>query len=109
MSKFRLRSYDVNPPGGFPYEQTIGIYRQFPAVPLIESQAEAVYQFRAGNGLPRASKIEALEDVDCYQCQRLGNPHRFCVETEPGQAVVSLNASSPIVAPPCRGCGAPVT
>lgn len=109
MSKFRLRSYDLNPPGNYPYEQTTGIYHQFPALPLIEAQATTVQQFRAGNGLPRASFLECLEDVDSYQCQRLGNPTRFCVETDAAQPIVALNESSPAIAPPCRGCGAPVT
>lgn len=109
MSTFRLRTYDLAPPGGFPYEQTTGIYRSFPSVPLIEAQAQTVSDFRKGNGLPRASVREALEDVDAYTCARLGNMRGFCTERDPkSPATIALNQSSPIVAP-CGGCGAPIT
>lgn len=105
----RLRTYDQAPPGGYPFVQTEGIGRNFPSIPMIEDQAKAVSAFRAGNGLPRASLKEALEDVDCYTCQRLGNMGAFCVEVSPGAPkTVALNESSPIVAPPCKGCGAKV-
>ena len=110
--KFRLRTYDQAPPGGYPFEQFEGIYRKFASVPLIEDQAKAVAAFRAGNHLPRASVAEALQDVDSYTCQRLGNNPGFCIPCDQAAAggvqPVALNASSPIISP-CGGCGAPVT
>lgn len=110
MSKFRLRTYELSPPGGYPFEQTTGIGRSFPSVPIIEDQARAVAAFRAGNGLPRSSFKEALEDVDCYQCQRLGNINSFCVDTDPQAHIVAMGPTSPLINPPgCGGCGAPIT
>lgn len=106
--KYRLRSYDQAPPGGYPYTQTKGIRREFPSVPMIEHQAQIVASFRKANGLPRASVQEALSDIDCQQCLRLGNMPAFCVPSDSAN-IVALNQSSPIVAPPCKGCGAPVT
>lgn len=111
MSKFRLRSYELAPPGGYPYIQQNGIRREFPSQPLIEAQARIVSDFRKANGLSRPSVREALEDIDAQTCQRLGNMPQFCIPcNQPaGQAqVVALSNSSPIVAPPCAGCGAPV-
>lgn len=108
MPCYRLRSYDYTPTGEYPFEQYKGIYKRFPAVPLIEAQAQAVSAFRKGNNLPRASLAESLQDVDRYQCRRLGNDPKWCIPCE-GETVVALNTSSPMVSPPCRGCGAPVT
>lgn len=104
----RLRTYDVVPPGGYPFENYKGIYRRFPSEPLIEAQAQIVSQFRQANGIPRASVAECLEDVDIYTCRRLGCDHRFCTGSSVRSGTtVALNASSPIVAP-CGGCGAKV-
>lgn len=103
----RLRSYELNPPGNFFYEQTEGIYRKFHAEPLIEAQAANVSSFRRGNGLPRSSITEALQDIDSYTCQRLGCDNRYCVSRDSNSApVTALNESSPILSPGCRGCGA---
>jgi hypothetical protein len=106
--KYRLRSYELTPPGGYPYAQTEGIPRQFPSQPLIEAQAQMVASFRRANKLPRATALEALQDIDCYTCQRLGNMPGFCVATDQPTPVVALNQTSPIVAPGCGGCGAPL-
>lgn len=102
--RYRLRTYEISPPGGYPFSQD-GV--NFPAQPMIEAQAKAVSNYRKGNGKPRASIPEALADVDCYQCQRLGNMPQWCV---PADAVnqVALQPTAPIIAPPCQGCGAPV-
>ena len=105
MSCYQLRGYDQTPPGGYPYQDPSG--KLFPSLPLIESQAQTVAAWRSANGKPRATVKEALQDVDHYQCARLGNMGNFCVPCG-GPAGVSLNVSSPIVAPPCKGCGARV-
>ena len=101
---WQLRSYDVSPPGRYPYEQTQGIYHFFPATPYPEAQAQAVASFRQANNLPRATQAEALLDIGAYTCQRLGNMPAFCVNTD--NPTVALNASSPVVDTGCRGCGA---
>jgi hypothetical protein len=103
---YRLKSYDVSPPGGYPFQDAGG--RKFPAQPLIEAQAQEVSAWRTRNGKPRASVKECLQDVDHYQCQRLGNMRTFCIACDGTAAAMALNQSSPIVAPPCNGCGAPV-
>lgn len=103
--RYRLRTYEISPPGGYPFIQQG--YPPFPAQPMIEAQAKIVSNFRKGNGLPRASIPEALADVDCYQCQRLGNMPQWCVPADSANQV-ALPQTAPIIAPPCQGCGAPV-
>ena len=107
MSRFRLRSYELSPPGGYPFIDVDG--HKFPSVPVIEDQARRVSNYRTLNGKPRASIKESLQDVDAYQCQRLGNMSSFCVPCDTVNPPVALNTSAPIIAPPCHGCGAPVT
>lgn len=105
---YRLKSYDLSPPGGFPYDDPAG--KRFPSQPLIEAQAQTVARWRAANGKPRATVKESLQDVDQQTCKRLGNMRQFCVlcDAAAAAASVALNQSSPIVAPPCGGCGAPI-
>lgn len=106
MYTHRLRTYDVTIPGGYCFEQD---GKTFICQPLIEAQARAVAVWRAANGKPRATVQEALVDVDHYNALRLGNNPTYCVPinlTAPN--TLSLNNSSPIIAPPCHGCGAPV-
>lgn len=106
--KFRLRSYELSPPGGYPYRQSKGIRRDFPSQPLIETQADIVAGFRQANGLPRATKMEALIDIDRYTCARLGGMPNFCIpEDGEAQQAVALGVSSPLLTP-CHSCGAPV-
>ncbi len=101
----RLRSYDISPPGGYPYVQTEGIRKNFPTVPLIEDQARSVSSFRTNNHLPRASVVESLEDISNFTCTRLGGMAAYCIDSEnPG---VALSTASPIISP-CKGCGAQV-
>lgn len=69
----RLVSHLNCPPGSFSYTQTEGIKREFESTPLIVDLAYRVADFRRGNNLPRASKAEALADIDRYTCDRLGN------------------------------------
>ena len=104
----RLRSYDISPPGGFPYTQTEGIQKAFRSEPMIEAQAQNVANFRKMNGLPRATAKEALLDIDAYTCARLGGMSPFCVDAE-ASATGALSTASPIVAPPCASCGAPIS
>lgn len=106
MSRYRLRTYEQTPPGGFPFIDVDG--QKFPSVPMIEDQARRVSNYRKSNNKPRGDIKEALEDVDCYQCQRLGNMPAYCVPTNVENPQVALNQSAPIIAPPCKGCGAPV-
>lgn len=98
--RYRLRTYEISPPGGY-------VFPDFPAQPMIEALAVMVSNRRKGNGEARASIPESLADVDCYQCQRLGNMAQWCVPADsPNQ--VALPETAPIIAPPCKGCGAPV-
>lgn len=103
---FRLRSYEITPPGGYAYIQTKGIRREFPSVPMVEDQARTVSNFRKANGLPRPSVAEALRDIDRQTCARLGNSPEWCIPDD-GETV-ALISSHPAIAPPCHGCGAPI-
>ena len=108
----RLRSYEINPPGGFLYVQTEGIKREFPSEPVIESQAQAVSAFRRGNGLPRAGVRECIEDVDRWNASRLGCNRSWCVAADsPTEAhTISIANSHPLITKStggvCSGCGA---
>lgn len=107
MKCYRLRSYDQTPPGGYPFEQT-NPHKSFPSQPMIEAQASILSRWRKANNVPRSELRECLEDVDHYQCQRLGNMPQFCTPCAGELQAVALSQTSPIIAPPCHGCGAPV-
>lgn len=99
---FRLLSHDKCPPGEFRYEQGFnGRSRKFGSTPLIGELAKKVADFRKGNRLPRASAGEALEDIDLWNCERLGFDPRWCHNTE--RAFSELIALSPTAG--CATCG----
>jgi hypothetical protein len=102
MSK-RLRRHSPFPPGGFPYEQTQGIYHKFKGDCDIRTQADRVSEFRKANGLERQSFEEAFEDVDKYQCIRLGGHDRWCVED--GPTTKTFQEIQPAARKVRRGCG----
>lgn len=90
----RLLSHDKCPPGEFRYEQAFnGKARKFGPTPLIGELAARVASFRAGNGLPRATQIEALEDIDTFTCLRLGNDARWVFSTEKPFSEIVPNTS----------------
>lgn len=96
-----LISYTPFPPGQFPYVQTEGIVKKFQGDCDINMQAKRVYDFRKGNNLPRASLNEALEDIDRYTCQRLGNDPQYCRDTE--QSFQTIHP--PLAKSGCATCG----
>ncbi len=106
MACFRLTTYNATPPGGYIFPKpTGGNWSE----PMIEAVAGQVSTYRKMNGLPRSTMKEALADVDHYTCQRLGGMSAFCVPCNSSAPdTIALGQSSPIVAGPCRGCGAPV-
>jgi len=112
---WRLRNYDISPPGGFIYQQVKGIPRLFDASPQIEFLAKTVAAFRQNNGLTGATIGEALRHIDRQMCARLGNDPRWCVEVPDDQAnsvaANLLGSTSPLTNPPapCPGCGAKVS
>lgn len=106
--KYRLRSYELTPPGGYPYEQQGLKPHSFPTVPVIEDQARNVMAYRKANGLPRDSYKECLVAVDRQVAARLGNSPAWCViEDGDTTATIALSDNAPGLAP-CKGCGARV-
>ena len=111
MACFRLRSYDQSPRGGYFYDQYSADkkpLKSFGPEPVIETISNQVAAFRRGNSLPRASYKEAMEDVDHYQCRRLGNDPQFCIpcnSDSPGE--MAIGGSAPGMGH-CKGCGARV-
>lgn len=104
--RYRLRSYDQSPPGGYCYGPDGGFKRR--CLPVIEDIARALSAYRKGNGLPGASIQEALRDVDSAQCQRLGNNPTYCIPCDQPKTEaqpVALTQTAPLIAPPCKGCG----
>ena len=100
---YRLRSYDISPPGGYFYEQTEGVHRVFRPQPIIEPVAKALSSFRKGNGLSRSDIRECVEDVDHFVAARVDDGYRVATEDTTS---IAMAANNPTIAPPCRGCGA---
>ncbi len=111
MSRYRLRTYDSNPPGGYPFVEVYkGVTKKYHAQPMPEPQAEAIADFRRANGWPRATKKEALEDLGQYTCQRLGGMLTYCIEVNKQDVpIIPLAPSHPIMGGRCAGCGAVLT
>lgn len=107
MTQYRLRSYDTSPSGGYYYFQDGEKSRKFHPEPIIEALAKTVWKYRQGNGLSRATYKESLEDVDRYNCARMGNNPLWCVACEMDDGLVAVSGDAPGLAP-CRGCGAPI-
>ncbi len=62
--------------------------------------ATAVSNFRKANKLERQNYVDALEDVDSFNCTRLGNMEQFCYNTDrEWTQIVKLPGSG------CGGCG----
>ena len=99
----RLLSHRTVPPGGFYYLQTEGIRKGFSQTPEIGSLANRVAAFRKANGLARADKASALQDIDEFTAARLG-VGRWTVETNRDYML-----EHPEAGPPggCRTCGIP--
>lgn len=108
----RLRSYELSPPGGYRYVQPNepdGKGRVFRGEPMIEQLSRNVSNYRKGNGLPRASYAECLEDVDRFMAN-------IILKSSPTWTV-QIDADSPDTIPlldsapglkPCVGCGIPI-
>jgi len=107
MSACRLKTYEITPPGGYPYEEADGS-KKYPSSPMIEDVARQVAAYRAKNKRPRASLRESLEDVDAFTCRRLGNMAQWCLCNDQAAGQVSFGPGSPIVDPTCKSCGAAV-
>lgn len=99
-----LKNHNDCPPGEFRYEQTLnGILKKFGPSPIIRQVAQTVVDFRKGNQLPGATFEEALQDVDTWNCQRIGNNERWCRSTEQTYA-----EAQPAVRKPGGCCGASI-
>jgi hypothetical protein len=96
-----LIQYSPFPPGQFPYVQSEGIQKKFFGDCDIHEQAKRVYSFRKGNSLPRATYDEALEDIDCATCKRLGNDPHYCYDTDVGYQTIH----PPVGKRGCATCG----
>lgn len=101
-----LKSQRKAPPGNFLYEQTEGIYKKFDATPLLDDLARVVTKFRKGNNLPRANLEKVLQEVEQYNCARLGNNPRYCYDTE--RPYVEVSPIAKRASGGCGGCGARV-
>lgn len=99
---FRLLSHEKCPPGSFLYEQPFnGAVKKFGSTPLINELVARVADFRRGNGIPRTDPLEVLEDIDAFNCARLGNSPRWTYNTERAFAEIA----SPLATAPCATCG----
>ncbi len=102
-------SYDVVPPGGYPFAEGGAKPRRFASQPSIEAQARTVQGYRKGNGLPRTTYAECVADVDHYVATEIlkGSP-KFTVQvSEDLPEAVAMSANAPGMKP-CAGCGVPL-
>jgi len=85
-----LRNILVVPPGGFRYTQAATDRtpaKNFHTMNDAWSLAVQVANFRAGNGLERATPKEALKDIDDAQCERLHNDPAHCIDADKKKGV----------------------
>lgn len=70
------------PPGGWIFEQTVDgkPTKKFKSMGLVWELARNIADFRAGNGLPRATPKEALHDIEEATCVRLHNDPAWCIK-----------------------------
>ncbi len=57
-----------------------GSTKSFSSMGLVWELATAIADFRAGNGLERATPKEALADIETYSCARLHDDLNWCVK-----------------------------
>jgi len=76
-----LRSLSTVPPGGWRFQQTLadGTVKSWASMGLVWELARNIADFRAGNGLPRATPKEALHDIEEATCVRLHNDPSWCI------------------------------
>lgn len=73
------------PPGGWKYTQLDAQgkpMKSFGSMSPFTMFCGQVLNFRVGNRLPRATKVEVERDVVDFTCQRLGNDPRFCQDSQ---------------------------
>jgi hypothetical protein len=101
---WQLKNTKVCLPGGYCYTQTEGKAHKFESKISLESQANAVCDFRQGNKLARSKYNECVADVDYFNCQRFNFDKKFCLNTDREGVVMPYD--SPAIKKPCGGCGA---
>jgi len=76
-----LRTMTTIPPGGWIFEQTVDgkPIKKFKSMGLVWELARNIADFRAGNGLERATPKEALHDIEEATCVRLHNDPEWCI------------------------------
>lgn len=95
----RLISHLSCPRDCFWYEQeNNGIKRKWESTPLIAELAYSVADYRRANNLPRATKSEAMFDIEVFTCAR--DP-AACYEESTTEAAV-VGSYKPAG---CRSCG----
>jgi hypothetical protein len=70
------------PPGGWILKQTLadGTSKTFKSMGLVWELAEQVADFRAGNGLPRATAKEVVHEIEEQTCARIHNDPAYCTQ-----------------------------
>lgn len=97
----RLITYDTFPPGQFWYKDP-NREKIFGGSHGAREQAKRVSDFRRGNGFPRASVVDALEDIDAFTCERLRYDPRWVQDTD----IPFVQGTGLATSTPCATCGA---
>lgn len=92
-----LNSRNILPPGGWLYEQKGAdnrVLKKFASMSPFNDAAREILEFRKGNNLPRATLQEVADDLDEFQCIRLGFDPLF-VSVKKNQTILQRFAASP--------------
>lgn len=75
-----------------------GSTKSFASMGLVWELASQIADFRAGNGLPRATPKEALADIEESTCTRLHDDPAWCVQKKTGAVRAAIDRLSRSVA-----------
>ncbi len=91
-----LRNILQVPPGGWRLSQTLpdGTVKSWHSMNEAWTLAGVIADFRKGNGLPRATQREALDDIDEATCARLHDDPAHCVQKKTSRARAAISRLS---------------
>jgi predicted RNA-binding Zn-ribbon protein involved in translation (DUF1610 family) len=105
-----IRHNGPHPPGGFPFQDPKTGRKFSGSEGGIRDTVERVLQHRLSNPIifTNAALLDfehILEEVDCYQCLRLGNPSQYCTNGKSGSPKIALRVVNKF----CPECGTMMT
>lgn len=102
----RVADFHKVPPGGYYFDQQFErdgkrFNMHFKSHPEAGTQAARIAGFRKANNLPRATPVDALEDLGSFTCARLPEGNKWCADTDVPWATIVASQYGPN----CSTCG----